>query len=193
MKTDIKPNEGFLENRYGKTRANVHVDIRYNGGIPFKVRICPKNKTVQIAKIMMESMTYEVAIPPIKYTRIFVGRDASGRYGTGSVRDRFYGNSILFQLKSDPETYVFIGWKIFSFRPNDHIVSYRSDMGNSGVPYPFAVGIDNTYLMLEQVFIPNEMLSNDPYAEFYGHNGRKISPKNCKKFRRVRLLQDRMF
>jgi hypothetical protein len=212
----INANAGFPEDSYNKTHENIDVNTYDNGGIPFRVVVSPRHKTVKIFKRVScdddddgdwKNCKFQVVMQPTKYKRIFVGRDASPIYGSGSERDQFYGNSVFFQLASDPRTYVFVGYKILSFRPSDDILSYRSDMGGSGVPYPFAVGTENTYLMVEEVFIPNHMLyKNDkmgPYEQYYGHDVSSKSDKYKRNhrarklkrecgFKAVKLIHDRL-
>jgi len=44
-------------------------------------------------------------------------------------------------------------------------------MGNSNVPYPYAIGKKYTYLMLECIYVENSQLDDivDPYVWFYGN------------------------
>lgn len=70
--------------------------------------------------------------------------------------------------------YVFVGKEVYSFTPSDVIHHLVSSMGNSAVTYPLAVGRENTYLMGENTYIPNVILSslqdpspNDPYHILY--------------------------
>jgi len=91
------------------------------------------------------------------------------------------GNSVL--LKSKKDKYIFIGDSIFSFSTpsRDQIISFSSPMGNSAVPYPFAVGHKYTYLFLEHIYVPNSTLRNfnpllqDPYNWFYQHTSNLTS------------------
>ena len=204
----MSANEGFPDDKFDKTHQNIEVNTYDCGGMPFKVVISPRHKTVKVFKRVFdddddtEIKMLRVVMKPTKYKRIFVGR--------GSENDKYYGNSVLFQLASDPRTYVFAGGDIYSFRPSENILSYRSDMGNSGVPYPFAVGSENTYLMIEKVFIPNRMLYTDengkmgPYEQYYGHDAKSKSEKarrrhrmdtlekECK-FKSVKLIHDHLW
>ena len=192
----MNANEGFPEDKFEKTHKNIEVNIWDNGGMPFKVVISPRHKTVKVFKRVYddddddeEHPRFVVVMKPTKYTRIFVGR--------GSEHDEYYGNSVLFQ--SDPKTYVFVGDNIYSFRPGEDILSYRSNMGNSGVPYPFAVGSENTYLMIEKVFIPNRMLYIDengkmgPYEQFYGNDVKSKSEKAKRRRREDTLRKEGKF
>merc|ERR1712232_277922 len=80
----------------------------------------------------------------------------------------FKGNSILLQKAAD--TYIYLGEHIQSFKTSAEIVKYVSPVGNSGVPYPFAVDTDNRfYLMIEDVVLDNVPAEQheDPYDYYY--------------------------
>lgn len=84
------------------------------------------------------------------YAEAFVGLDS------GELNDPRRGlwfdggNSVLLNTAPDVGEYVFVGEDVFSFRvePGDKIMRYVSDVGNSGVPYPYAVGYRRVYLMV---------------------------------------------
>lgn len=76
-------------------------------------------------------------------------------------------------LELGPQRYLCVCGNegVFEFRtpPGDEIERYVSMMGNSAVTYPYAIGKKNTYLMIENVFMPNELASQreSPYDVFY--------------------------
>lgn len=82
------------------------------------------------------------------------------------------GNSVLLQV--GVRKYVFVGDRIieFSTPPDDAIVELVSPMGNSAVPYPYAIGTTNTYLLIEDTWIANaaRLPFMDPYEQFYEHD-----------------------
>lgn len=104
-----------------------------------------------------------------EYEHAFIGLDPA----EGSVSREWWhgGNSVLLLLREKDAgnaVYVYIGSEIFSFTPTDKIETYVSVMGNSAVPYPWARGEVNTYLMLENTFVPNTSITtSDPYDSFY--------------------------
>jgi hypothetical protein len=109
------------------------------------------------------------------------------------------GNSVLLKVRGS--THIYIGSEIFSFNAvNDDIVEYWSPMGNSAVPYPYAVGKENTYLMLERCSIKNSDLNpdlfHDPYDQYYGHNivkqNTKSKPPPSTKLVSLKTLQSRL-
>ena len=110
------------------------------------------------------------------YTKLWVGEDPLGityEWDPGYMR----GNSVLVQTGAN--TYVFIGEMIYSFslEAGDSVEKYVSPVGNNDVPYPYIIGKNNTYLLLDgggdigPKVIPNEALDLklDAYAQFYGH------------------------
>jgi hypothetical protein len=106
------------------------------------------------------------------------------------------GNTLLFKI--DKDTYMYIGEKINLFTLlDDEIVDYKSPVGNSDVPYPYAVGKKNTYLMIEDVYIKNSEKTGDPYKQYYTadfpinktkKSKRKISNKPGASLKRTRKL-----
>jgi hypothetical protein len=83
---------------------------------------------------------------------------------------------------------VYIGTSIRSFapRPNDTIVAFVSPMGNSAVPYPYAIGRTHTYLVEEAVCIDNATLVRvmasapralGPYEVLYGYDLTREAPR----------------
>jgi hypothetical protein len=64
--------------------------------------------------------------------------------------------------------YLEIGRTIFTFEIADDIIGYYSQVGNSDVIYPYAIGTQNTYLLIEDAFLPNHIITDkDPYTQFY--------------------------
>jgi hypothetical protein len=88
------------------------------------------------------------------------------------------GNTILLEVL--PNEYVYIGNEIKAFqtKQDDMIIKYISPIGNSDVPYPYAIGKKFTYLILENKYIPNELvdLTRDVYSQYYGFD-KKLSNK----------------
>lgn len=94
-----------------------------------------------------------------KYTNIFIGKDINDKTNLG--------NSILVEL--GPYHYMFIGWEIYEFFTEDPIVDYYSEVGNNDVPYPYAIGTKNIYLMIENIYFDKNLFKiledNDPDIE----------------------------
>ena len=89
-----------------------------------------------------------------KPEKIFIGKSPindstlfSGGYGPD-----FDGNTVL--LKMPGLSYMFIGHEIYSFEALSEIVSFVSPVGNSDVPYPYAIDSEGRYyLLIENVVL----------------------------------------
>ncbi len=106
----------------------------------------------------------------LKFTadQVFVGKKSpSGGYD-GLAPSKAEGNSILLKVGSK---YVYIGSEIYEFSPvkGDVIQSYYSDIGNSDVPYPYAVGKTHIYIMLDKVAVEIDFFTSMKkiYEQYY--------------------------
>ena len=140
-------------------------NIHDNGSVPYIVH--DDGKKIQIFKtdIKTDSDLPMEKYLDIKYKKIFVGKDNNNKNT---------GNSLLLQISKNK--YIYVGSSIYMFQIDDTIISYKSPIGNSDVPYPYAIGTKYTYLMIEKVYIDNKVLegsfpkyidTNDPYAKYY--------------------------
>lgn len=76
------------------------------------------------------------------------------------------GTSVLAQLPDG--RYLYIGSTIYTFRPKSPIVAYHSPVGNSAVPYPYAVDDANrAYLMIEHIIVNTPLCNTNPYNDLY--------------------------
>lgn len=104
------------------------------------------------------------------------------------------GNSILAQILEN--RYLYIGSEIYelSLVAGDSPVAYSSYVGNSDVLYPWLNGKTHTYLMLEGVAIPNEMLDStrDAYEQYYGFVDRSDVVKKAAKSFRKKVVHKRV-
>jgi len=144
--------------------------IHDNGGRPFAVYISPNKKSVSIYRypknflpsdddVFQKSYIeyYSELIKKYKCKDVFVGESPkndmtkfSGGYGK-----KFKGNSILIKLSD--KKYVFVGEVIYEFNSLNKIVEYTSPVGNSDVPYPYAIDEENNYyLMLEHTLFKSD-------------------------------------
>ena len=162
-------------------------NIHDNGSIPYIVH--DDGKKIQIFKTDIKN---DNDLPmkkylDIKYKKIFVGKDSNNKNT---------GNSLLLQISKNK--YIYIGSSIYMFQIDDTIISYKSPIGNSDVPYPYAIGTKYTYLMIEKVYIDNKVLegsfpkyidTNDPYAKYYFESfiikASKKQPLNTKLYKDI--------
>lgn len=87
---------------------------------------------------------------------------------SGGFGKEFDGNSILLHMNKS--TYVWIGYSIKAFRSKDEIIAFSSPVGNSGVPYPYAIDSNKRiYLILENVILLNYngSIKRNPYNHYY--------------------------
>jgi hypothetical protein len=100
----------------------------------------------------------------------------------------------------DKKKYIFIGSSIYSFNVFNKIIYYESPVGNSDVPYPYAIDEKGyVYLCIEGVILaPNNKLikylnnkENDAYSYYYDHHlitddKGYIPPKKAQKFENIK-------
>jgi len=192
---ESKPKKAFFEYIFGKSddkkespekttkldtdpaytvKKDVSFLIHDNGGRPFQVNLTKTTYSVyRQSKVVEQGKNWafytgpydKAIIKPTSYLNVYVGRDPN--YGK-----KFDGNSILVRIT--PRTFVFIGQEIIKFNINDTIVGYKSPIYGSDVAYPYAMGSKNTYLFIENTYIPNELLTDpDPYTQLYELDNKK--------------------
>ena len=172
------------------------VNIVDNGGIPFRVHLSSAGRGAATISALVPGSRSDSGSGPasyaewgtIAYTRARIGlcpteQSRSPSRSRGSWWHN--GNSLLLhtgdRADGEPGPLVYIGPSIKSFvpRPNDTIVAFVSPMGNSAVPYPYAIGRTHTYLVEEAVCIDNATLVRvmasaprtlDPYEVLYGYD-----------------------
>ena len=146
-----------------------------NGDRPYRV-------IIKESQMIIVDENKNNKIMSINPTKIWIGESLltpmtkfSGGYG-----DHFKGNSFLMYVD---DYYIFIGHKIYSFKTNLEIINYVSEVGNSDVPYPYAVDIENNYyLMIEEIMLPiPEKYNTNPYDYYYDIKDNK-NIINVKKF-----------
>ena len=150
--------------------------IHDNGGRPFRVEI--QEKKVSVYKNMDDYDIVEgkiVTIPkPEKHLfdftpeAIYIGKKSpKGGYDGLKPKDA-EGNSILLSMGSK---YIFIGQEIYEWTPikGDTVEAYYSDIGNSDVPYPYAIGKTHIYIMLDKIAIEKSFfdMKQDIYQQYY--------------------------
>jgi hypothetical protein len=162
-----------------------------NGGTPFVVEVTPSSlkvfQTDYDEVLGMSVIVKEVLTSP--YKRLFVG-DNLLKDKRAAKKGMYPGNSLLFELAKGSDLYV--GSEIFQFqtRNKEEIHTYMSPVGNSSVPYPYAVGTTHTYFMLEYVAVSNSLLDlkKDAYEQLYSELGKDVQEPFRYKVVQKRLL-----
>lgn len=140
-----------------------------NGGRPFKVVIRDHAVEVHEHDVLVWSIR--------KARRVFVGQSPADHPST-VYSENCKGNSVLIETAS--REYVFVGHCLFCLstidpvRDNDSTDwrdhGFVSPVGNSDVPYPYAIDLEGRYYLLtEQVrldAVPDEA-KDDPYYWYY--------------------------
>ncbi len=153
-----------------------------NGGRPFKVVITKGGKHIDIYKCNYPDLHapdkyetaryYEYALG-FDVLRVMLGDDPDNSFKNKPewVR-KWIGNSILAEISSGK--YLYIGDTVFTFNTSGKspITKYISPVGNSDVPYPYALDSEFAYLMIENVKIPLFALDMQqkpfyPYTQYY--------------------------
>ena len=157
-------------------------EIRDNGSTPYIVYVNPTRTTVSIFRIPKKGYVTDSDWSTHRSENYGYFTQLVKRYR--NVRDimpgvdnteNMTGNSVLIRLSGN--TYVYIGDSIYSFKPDETITEYYSNVGNNCVPYPVGVSKSYVYFMLDKVYVertefPEVDFSNseqvaDIYSQFY--------------------------
>lgn len=186
--------------KQGKHKIKVYRTLD-NGGHPYRVTIAPSHIMVEHLTYDFSDGDYnEFAKEPASskpiytldnYKKLWIGQGSTSSPTHSPLRvsggiDMFHpknydpsfeGNSIVAQ-KND-NTCMFIGTNVTEFDrvPGDSFETaiLHSHIGSNAVPYPYLIGATHTYMLLDFVAVPNELLdftdqdTNDCYSQFYGH------------------------
>ena len=174
----------------------------FNGGFTYAVYIKDKNVYVYSRNIgwldkfdinsnIIDDMYYfPNKVGEFKnVSKIFIGKspktpatEFSGGYGSG-----FDGNSILLELgkENNKYCYQFIGENMTTFITDNRIVKYVSLVGNSDVPYPYAVDDKNNYFLITSrayIHLDGKVKPDDPYNIYYKMHDITPGFENIKEF-----------
>jgi hypothetical protein len=167
-----------MTNKTRKNKGKTYA-IHDNGGRSFFVIV--NGKKISVEKNMNEykliNGKFTTIENPHKHLfektvdEIFIGKKSPTGGYDGLKPSEAEGNSILVR---DGSKYIYIGSEIFEFLPinGDTIEKYYSDIGNSDVPYPYAVGRTHIYIMLDKVAIDKSFfdMKKDIYQQYYEVN-----------------------
>ena len=138
-----------------KKKRSTRFPIHDNGGRPFVVEV--EGHTVTIWKNMdtytKKDGEYIVIKKPEKKIKTLTVKEVLlGKKSKTGLTPSPKGNTIL--LKLTDTHYMWIGSVVAEFDvvKGDRIVDYFSDIGNSDVPYPYAVGENYIYFIIENIF-----------------------------------------
>jgi hypothetical protein len=188
-----------MANKTRKVARGKKYAIHDNGGRPFQVIISGSRATV-----MMNMDDFEIkdgkyitiSNPPkeifsVVAKEVFIGKKSPAGGYDGLKPSQAEGNSILLGLGGNK--YRFIGQDIYDFTTfeGDKIVKYYSDVGNSDVPYPYAVGEKYIYFGIEKVAAPIGFfnLKEDVYKQYYYGSDKRFEDYNPELAKAVKKLK----
>ena len=182
------------------TKSTKSYFIHDNGGRPFIVYI-KDQKDVSIYKksdkyFVIEEENYKWMyinlVAKYKPLKIWIGKSPKNNItlGGGGYGKKFDGNSILLQITKN--NYVFIGSSIYTFEHKNKINKFISPVGNNDVPYPYAIDINNNYILFSEYKIMNDVPKkyiSDPYEYYYFDENKNKSISKLK----YKTIQKREF
>jgi hypothetical protein len=142
-----------------------------NGAKPFAVCVSKSKVEVYSQKFVEEYdepyWVHDKKVMDTPYKDIWIGDNYRNEKGYAK-KGEFKGNSVIIQTAAD--SYTFVGNKKYSFHlGDDTIEKFCSPLGNSSVPYPYIIGKNRSYFMLNRQSVDNELLKgvDDMYWAFY--------------------------
>lgn len=171
-----------------KTKSKSLYFAHDNGGLSFMIEV--NSKLIKVFKMSADNETpnseirknpklyFDTEVQSIKNYQRFFSSEKPKWAGKNISHEP--GNSVLIDLGDN--NYIYIGVVIKSFKTHDNILKYYSPIGNSDFAYPYAVGEENTYLLIEDVYLPNNEVVDDPYYTYYSlsNNDKKLYQKKYK-------------
>ena len=135
----------------------------HNGSSPYRVII--NDKHVYAFLRDEDGDNYSKLVLDTKYDKVFIGKSLS-KYS--EYTKPFTGSTILIELKNK---YILISNKIYEFETKEPILKFVSIMGNSSVPYPFALTENYAYCLMDDgsgfKYFDRNFGDIDPYIVLY--------------------------
>jgi len=156
----------------GKTlkKSKTTYVITDNGAKPWIVEDFPKQKKAIIYRNNGDNLTQivdPVKVTEVKYTALWPSSDSS------AFGDWNKGNTVLIQKSKD--TFVLVYRAVSEFKILDQPVKYMSPIGNNDVPYPYLIGTEYVYFLVDNgdfkyVPLSDLDLTKDVYGQLWGIN-----------------------
>jgi len=127
---------------------------QHNGATPYRVII--NDKHVYVFSQENGSLALDT-----KYDKIFIGKNVA-KYAV--YKGSYTGSTILIELNNK---YILISNKIYEFETKEPIIKFVSIMGNSNVPYPFALTQNYAYCLNGFRYFERDFGDIDPYIVLY--------------------------
>jgi hypothetical protein len=134
-----------------------------------------KMYNVMVSKNEIVICKNDIELHTIKnYFKVFIGKNVK-KYS--QYKEQFIGNTLIIEIK--PCSYMYIGKVIRTFELKEPILKYVSTMGNSGVPYPFAITENDVILLNDFDILKKDFGDIDPYIVLYDFD-KKYKKKSIK-------------
>lgn len=135
--------------------------LHFNGGTVGTVRLVEKNKAV----VKVNAGTYRFS-----FKKMFVGQTSIGSTATIGAPSKFFsGTNFLFYIDDkvldDGQTlyrYYYANKTLEQFYTAEEIVHYVGEVCNSNAPYPYAIGAEYIYLMVENAKLKTADVMSQP-------------------------------
>ena len=209
QKTKSSQKNRSTQKKKQKTKKNQKYFIHDNGGRPFKVVINGKKLDIfTFDKDLKEefgedNVDYDILVKSYKNLKnIFIpkGIDDRGDKWSGGK-----GNTILAHISG--HKYLLIGSSIYEFETKkENILEFHSQVGNSDVPYPLAVGENNVYYLIangDEGYISKDYFEGFPkeynwaidgYLRLWGHQEKFNNlTKKTKKIPKIKIIFKRLW
>ena len=135
----------------------------HNGSTPYRVII--NDKHVYVFLRDEEGDKYSTLVLDTKYDKLFIGKNVA-KYSV--YKGSYLGSTILIEFKNK---YILISNKIYEFETKEPIIKFISIMGNSSVPYPFALTEHYAYCLMHEgggfKYLERDFGDIDPYIVLY--------------------------
>jgi hypothetical protein len=164
--TELVGSNGLLDS----TDDHVSISILDNGGTPYTVVVTPMKKRVDIYLYSRwdKGIESEPTFIFQNVPRVYVGQNTATKQFDHAKQDP--GNTVLIQTEV-PRQYVFVNRDIDIIQTCSPVDRYVSPIGNSDVPYPYAMTqSQHVYLPNEGVYFALPEDCDDPYRYYYTHS-----------------------
>jgi len=170
-----------IESSNGTTRKKIDIAkpkhryiIQDNGSHPYQVYDYGSRADIYAFSYDLESdeELLNKKLLSVPYKKIFPGDNALKLKDYSSGK----GNTVLLYQKNGKYIYIGDGIREFATKDGDVIEKYYSPIGNSSVPYPYAVGKKYTYFLVDRTeYVDNTLLDlkQDGYTQLYGFAQKK--------------------
>jgi len=134
---------------------------QHNGSKPYRVVINATHIYAFLHDENWDINAYPTLALDIKYDKVFIGKNVV-KYA--EYNGSYIGSTILIKVGNK---YILISNKIYEFETKEPVLKFVSIMGNSNVPYPFALTKHYAYCLNGFRYFDRDFGDIDPYIVLY--------------------------